>query len=101
MMIPALAHATAPRTMVPPAPAPCSPERDVTWTVRLPWLVSGWRSRVKLSTTASPPGPVGTAGMQAGPDLEALTNARRHAPGAAVDVELHYTSDTLDLRVRD
>jgi signal transduction histidine kinase len=32
---------------------------------------------------------------------EALTNARRHAPGAAVDVELHYTGDALRLRVRD
>ncbi|MBA3907656.1 MAG: sensor histidine kinase, partial [Pseudonocardiales bacterium] len=32
---------------------------------------------------------------------EALTNARRHAPGAAVDVELHYTGDALYLRVRD
>jgi signal transduction histidine kinase len=32
---------------------------------------------------------------------EALTNARRHAPGAAVDVELHYTDDTLRLRIRD
>ena len=32
---------------------------------------------------------------------EALTNARRHAPGAAVDVELHYEPDTLRLRVRD
>jgi signal transduction histidine kinase len=32
---------------------------------------------------------------------EALTNARRHAPGAAIDVELHYTDDTLRLRVRD
>ena len=32
---------------------------------------------------------------------EALTNARRHAPGAAVDVELHYTADALRLRVRD
>ncbi len=32
---------------------------------------------------------------------EALTNARRHAPGAAVDVELHYTAETLRLRVRD
>ena len=32
---------------------------------------------------------------------EALTNVRRHAPGAAVDVELEYTSDTLRLRVRD
>jgi signal transduction histidine kinase len=32
---------------------------------------------------------------------EALTNARRHAPGAAVDVEVHYDPDTLRLRVRD
>jgi signal transduction histidine kinase len=32
---------------------------------------------------------------------EALTNARRHAPGTAVDVELHYTDDDLRLRVRD
>jgi signal transduction histidine kinase len=32
---------------------------------------------------------------------EALTNARRHAPGAAVDVELHYGDDALRLRVRD
>ena len=32
---------------------------------------------------------------------EALTNARRHAPGAAVDVELCYQAHTLRLRVRD
>jgi signal transduction histidine kinase len=32
---------------------------------------------------------------------EALTNARRHAQGAAVDVELRYGGDTLRLRVRD
>ncbi|HEY2443562.1 MAG TPA: sensor histidine kinase [Streptosporangiaceae bacterium] len=32
---------------------------------------------------------------------EALTNVRRHAEGAAVDVELHYSADTLRLRVRD
>jgi signal transduction histidine kinase len=32
---------------------------------------------------------------------EALTNARRHAPGAAVDVELHYTDSMLRLRIRD
>jgi signal transduction histidine kinase len=32
---------------------------------------------------------------------ESLTNARRHAPGAAVDVELHYTGDALRVRVRD
>jgi signal transduction histidine kinase len=32
---------------------------------------------------------------------EALTNARRHARGAAVDVELHYTADAVHLLVRD
>jgi signal transduction histidine kinase len=32
---------------------------------------------------------------------EALTNARRHAAGAAVDVELRYGGDSLRLRVRD
>ncbi|WP_345637992.1 sensor histidine kinase [Rugosimonospora acidiphila] len=32
---------------------------------------------------------------------EALTNSRRHAPGAAVDVELHYADDELRLLVRD
>lgn len=32
---------------------------------------------------------------------EALTNARRHAPGAAVDVELRYTDAALLVRIRD
>jgi signal transduction histidine kinase len=32
---------------------------------------------------------------------EALTNARRHAPGAAVDVELRYADDRLQLFIRD
>ncbi|WP_239151719.1 sensor histidine kinase [Virgisporangium aurantiacum] len=32
---------------------------------------------------------------------EALTNARRYASGAAVDVELAYSEETLRLRVRD
>lgn len=32
---------------------------------------------------------------------EALTNARRHAPGAAVDVELRYGEEALRLRIRD
>jgi signal transduction histidine kinase len=32
---------------------------------------------------------------------ESLTNARRHAKGAAIDVELNYTADALRLRVRD
>ena len=32
---------------------------------------------------------------------EALTNARRHAPGAAVDVELNYVDEGLEFRIRD
>lgn len=32
---------------------------------------------------------------------EALTNARRHARGAAVDVELTFTDDALRVRIRD
>ncbi|MEU4292412.1 sensor histidine kinase [Kribbella sp. NPDC026596] len=32
---------------------------------------------------------------------EALTNARRHAPGAAADVELDYTDEALRLWIRD
>jgi signal transduction histidine kinase len=32
---------------------------------------------------------------------EALTNVRRHAPGASVEVELVYATDALRLRVRD
>ncbi len=32
---------------------------------------------------------------------EALTNARRHAAGAAADVELRYAGDVLRLRIRD
>jgi signal transduction histidine kinase len=32
---------------------------------------------------------------------EALTNARRHAPGASVDVELHYSGEDLVVRVYD
>ena len=32
---------------------------------------------------------------------EALTNARRHASGAAIDVEMHYTASCLRLLIRD
>jgi signal transduction histidine kinase len=47
-------------------------------------------------------------GLSPGVDLtayrlvqEALTNARRHAPGAEVEVEVHYGEDAVRLRVRD
>ena len=32
---------------------------------------------------------------------EGLTNTRRHAPGAAVDVELQFAGDALRVRIRD
>jgi signal transduction histidine kinase len=32
---------------------------------------------------------------------EALTNARRHAPGSAVDVELIHADDSVRVRIRD
>jgi signal transduction histidine kinase len=72
---------------------------------RLDELVAGARGAgtpVRL-VMAGPAGP-----LPPGVDLtayrivqEALTNARRHAPGAAVEIELRYTPDTLNLRVRD
>ena len=49
-----------------------------------------------------------TVPLPAGIDLaayrivqEALTNARRYAPGADVDVEISYDDATVKLRVRD
>ncbi|MFC8719299.1 sensor histidine kinase [Kitasatospora sp. NPDC057198] len=49
------------------------------------------------------PGPLGPGTELAAYRIvqEALTNARRHAPGAAVDVELTHTATALELRVRD
>jgi signal transduction histidine kinase len=69
-------------------------------------LVDGARDAAAASTRLIVRGDVGS--LDPGIELtayrlvqEALTNARRHAPGAAVDVELHYTRDALHLRVRD
>ncbi len=67
---------------------------------------------VETARTAGSPGTLTLEGavtpLPTGVDLcayrilqEALTNVRRHAPGAAVDVELTYAPDTLHLRVRD
>jgi signal transduction histidine kinase len=60
------------------------------------------RTSVRLIVSGSP------ATLDPGVELaayrivqEALTNARRHAPGSAVDVELYYTTETLRLRIRD
>ncbi|QQM46684.1 sensor histidine kinase [Streptomyces liliifuscus] len=61
---------------------------------------AGSRTRLIVSGTVAPldPGIEVTAYRIV---QEALTNARRHAPGAAVDVELRYGTDDLELRVRD
>ncbi|MEU8864302.1 sensor histidine kinase [Streptomyces umbrinus] len=61
---------------------------------------AGTRTRLIVSGTVAPldPGIEVTAYRIV---QEALTNARRHAPGAAVDVELRYGTDDLELRVRD
>jgi len=69
-------------------------------------LVDGVRDSSRASYRLIVRGPV--APLDPGLELtayrvvqEALTNARRHAPGASVDVELTYTGDALRLRVRD
>jgi len=61
---------------------------------------AGTPVRLTLSGTPAP--------LPVGVDLsayrivqEALTNARQHAPGAAVEVEVAYTDDMLRLRIRD
>jgi signal transduction histidine kinase len=83
-------------------PGPRSPQPGLD---QLGELVEGARAAgtpVRL-TVGGPLGP-----LPPGVDLsayrivqEALTNARRHAPGAEVEVELCLTAATLVLRVRD
>ena len=67
MMIPALAHDARPGTRLPfptcAGPAlrfACLPVSDATRAVMVPFPVSGWRAKAKLSVTTSPPGPCGT-----------------------------------------
>ena len=69
-------------------------------------LVNGAREASHAGTRLIISGPV--APLDPGVELaayrivqEALTNARRHAPGAAVDVELRYGPQALRVRVRD
>src|SRR5580704_11834841 len=69
-------------------------------------LVDGARSASGTTTRLIVSGPQAT--VDPGVELaayrivqEALTNARRHAPGAAVDVELRYAEDAVRLRIRD
>jgi len=69
-------------------------------------LIDGVRDSTRASTRLIVRGRV--AALDPGVELtayrliqEALTNVRRHAPGAAVDVELEYTDAALQVRVRD
>ena len=73
---------------------------------QLPWLVdearesSGARCRLIISGTPVTVDPgVGLAAYRI--VQEALSNARRHAPGAAVDVEVRYGDGELRLVIRD
>ena len=73
---------------------------------QLPWLVdearesSGAACRLIISGPPVPVDPgVGLAAFRI--VQEALTNARRHAPGAAVDVEVRYGDGELRLAIRD
>jgi len=57
---------------------------------------------VRLTLSGTPvPLPVGVDLSAYRIVQEALTNARQHAPGAAVEVEVAYTDDMLRLRIRD
>ena len=69
-------------------------------------LTDAAREAAGVATRLIVSGPV--TGLDPGVELaayrivqEALTNARRHAPGAAVDVELRYAPGALLVRVRD
>jgi signal transduction histidine kinase len=73
---------------------------------QLTGLIDAARAASSSSTRLIVSGPV--AEFDPGVELaayrivqEALTNARRHAPGAAVDVELRYDDYALRLRIRD
>jgi signal transduction histidine kinase len=92
-----------------PVPQPARPGADRRPQPGLPQLgdlVDGAREASGSVVRLIMSGPV--ARLDPGVELaayrivqEALTNARRHAPGAAVDVELRYADDALRLRIRD
>jgi signal transduction histidine kinase len=72
---------------------------------RLPELIEQHRGaggRAEISVHGVPRGLSATIELSAYRIVqEALTNARRHAPGAQVQVELTYLPDRLAVRVRD
>jgi len=92
-----------------PVPSPTGPGADRRPQPGLPQLgdlVDGARAASGSVVRLIMSGPV--TRLDPGVELaayrivqEALTNARRHAPGAAVDVELRYAGDALRLRIRD
>ena len=84
------------------ADAARDPQPSLTHVNKLVETARGAGSPVTLTLEGA------VAPLSAGVDLcayrilqEALTNVRRHAPGAAVEVELEYKPDALHLRVRD
>ena len=96
-----------PRTAGPANAAPARASRQPQpGLAQLAELIDAAREASMAGTRLIISGPV--APLDPGVELaayrivqEALTNARRHAPGAAVDVELRYGPQTLRLRVRD
>jgi signal transduction histidine kinase len=90
----------------PGSPPPAASRQPQPGLPQLAELIDAARDASGAGTRMIISGPV--APLDPGVELaayrivqEALTNARRHAAGAAVDVELRYRGDTLRLRVRD
>jgi signal transduction histidine kinase len=98
--------AGAPRAGAPRAGAPGVSRQPQPGLAQLAELIDAAREASVAGTRLIISGPV--APLDPGVELaayrivqEALTNARRHAAGAAVDVELRYGAESLRLRVRD
>jgi signal transduction histidine kinase len=98
------AAAAAPEQLA--APAPEAAREPQPGLAQLTGLIDAAREASLAGTRLIISGPV--APLDPGVELaayrivqEALTNARRHAPGAAVDVELRYGAQALRVRVRD
>jgi signal transduction histidine kinase len=57
---------------------------------------------VELAVRGDPPSASPAVGRTAYRVVqEALTNARKHAPGAAVNVDVHYRADSVELSIRN
>jgi len=76
------------------------PQQVLTGLIDAARDAAGTGTRLIVSGPVAPLGPgVELAAYRI--TQEALTNARRHAQGAAVDVELRYSPEALRLRIRD